>query len=59
MEFEDIDVNNGDFERIGQAFEAQTGCLRRGQVACASAMLMPQRGLVDFAANRMTAHGRG
>lgn len=45
----EIDHDDGDFDALGAAFEAETGQVRRGRVACAEARLMPQRALVDFA----------
>jgi aminoglycoside 3-N-acetyltransferase len=52
----DIDLDESDFEQIGASFERATNHMRRGQVACAQALLMPQRALVDFAVSWMESH---
>jgi aminoglycoside 3-N-acetyltransferase len=52
----DIDRDASDFEAIGEGFEQATGQVRRGRVASAEALLMPQRALVDFAARWMEQH---
>lgn len=49
VEFEDLAWDDSDFEMIGENFTRQTGQVRHGQVACATALLMPQRPLVDHA----------
>lgn len=48
-EVRDIDVNDEDFPQIGEAFDRRSGLVRRGKIAQATALLMPQRELVDFA----------
>jgi len=48
VEFEDVDIDSGDFERLGADFEAG-GLARLGAVAQGKARLMPQRVLVDYA----------
>ncbi|MFC4777393.1 aminoglycoside N(3)-acetyltransferase [Paenibacillus sp. GCM10023252] len=48
VSYDDIALDSEDFESIGAAFEQQTGLVRRGLIAGAEAMLMPQRALVDF-----------
>lgn len=48
-EYQDIVFDTADFTEIGQAYAAQGGDLRQGQVARAPAQLIPQRVLVDFA----------
>jgi aminoglycoside 3-N-acetyltransferase len=53
VEFDDIDWDDSDFELIGQDFTHQTGLVRQGRVAGATAQLMPQRPLVDFAVQWM------
>lgn len=45
--FEDIVWDDSDFKLIGESFDQQTGLIKHGQVAQASAQLMPQRPLVD------------
>lgn len=47
--FDDIDWDDGDFIELGAAFAHDTGLQREGLVANASALLMPQRALVDYA----------
>lgn len=53
IEFRDIELSTGDFTVIGDSFEAETGLVRRGRVAKAEALLMPQPALVDFAVRWM------
>ena len=53
---QDIDEDTSDFETIGAQFAQDTGLVRQGQVAKATALLMPQRALVDYAAAWMTRH---
>lgn len=48
VEFQDIDLEDSDFV-IGESFIKETGLVHRGHVACATALLMPQRPLVDYA----------
>lgn len=48
-EFEDLDYDERQFPAVKAAFEA-TGAVRVGQVGSATARLMSQRALVDFAA---------
>ena len=48
-EFDDIDLNESDFEEIGAEFARATGLVRRGKVGGADAILFPQRELLDFA----------
>ena len=56
--YQDVELNIDDFEKIGQQFAQQTGLVRTGQVAGATALLVPQRPLVDFAARWMEHHRR-
>lgn len=53
---EDIDIDESDFQRIGDDFEREEGMVRRGRVACAEAMLVSQRALVDYAVVWMEKH---
>lgn len=53
VEFDDLEWNDVDFEVIGENFTRQTGLVRVGRVACATALLMPQRPLVDHAVKWM------
>lgn len=47
--FDDIDWDDTDFVSIGAAFATDTGLERRGPVAAAEAILLPQAPLVDYA----------
>jgi aminoglycoside 3-N-acetyltransferase len=49
VEWDELWAADDDFDEAGEAFEAATGLVRRGTVGQASAMLLPQRELVDFA----------
>lgn len=51
--FQDIDFNSDDFEQLGEAFERDTGEVRRGMVGHAAALLMPVKELVDYAVGWM------
>ena len=51
----DVVPDTDDFERLGTDFEA-TGAAMSGKVGCATARLMSQRALVDFATGWMAAH---
>ncbi|BCJ61071.1 aminoglycoside N(3)-acetyltransferase [Micromonospora endophytica] len=48
MRWQDVDTDESDFDRLGDAFES-TGSARIGQVGGAECRLMRQRLLVDFA----------
>lgn len=48
--FTDLDHDDSDFARVGAAFARATGLVRTGKVGRATARLMPQKALVDFAA---------
>lgn len=50
----DLDINDGDFPQIGEAFERETGLVKIGKVERATSRLMRQRDLVDFAVDWMT-----
>jgi len=54
----DLDYDDEDFPRIGEAFERETGLARVGQVGRGLARLLPMRPLVDFAVGWMEAHRR-
>ncbi|WP_406057640.1 aminoglycoside N(3)-acetyltransferase [Kribbella sp. NBC_00889] len=54
-EWEDVDEDEGDFGQIGEAFEAAGG-ERVGMVGAATARLMSQRAVVDFATDWMSQH---
>jgi aminoglycoside 3-N-acetyltransferase len=49
VEFQDIELDETDFEEIGECFARETGLVCQGRVACATALLMSQRPLVDYA----------
>ena len=51
--FEALDLRDEDFDEIGRAFEEEARPACVGKVAGATARLMPQRELVDFAARWM------
>lgn len=51
--FEDLDPDDGDFERVGDAFAA-TGLEHSGTVGRATARLFRQRDLIDFATRWMS-----
>ena len=53
LSFEDIHLDESDFSRLGQEFEAVTGSVVVGRVGLATARLMPQRALVDIAVSWM------
>ena len=53
VEFQDIDLDTTEFEEIGEHFARETGLLLQGGVACTTALLMPQRPLVDHAVQWM------
>lgn len=49
VEFDDIEYDDSDFDKIGTAYLEHTGQARCGRVASGAAMLMPMRSLVDYA----------
>ena len=55
VEFDDLELDSDDFPRIGESFERELG-VRRGCVAQAEAILVPQRPLVDYAVRWMLEH---
>lgn len=57
QEWEDVEEDEGDFGRIGAAFE-ETGRVRVGAVGASTARLMSQRAVVDFASDWMSQHRR-
>ncbi|MDF2718702.1 MAG: aminoglycoside N3-acetyltransferase [Paenibacillus sp.] len=46
--FRELDYDSSDFEAIGRDFAKDTGLVRSGRIANATAMLMPQKPLVDY-----------
>jgi aminoglycoside 3-N-acetyltransferase len=53
LTWDDIDLDSSDFPAVGAAFD-RTESVRRGRVGNAEARLLPQRALVDFAAEWLT-----
>jgi aminoglycoside 3-N-acetyltransferase len=49
LEVDDLDFDDSDFARLGEDFERDTGSVLVGKVGGASARLMRQRALVDYA----------
>ena len=57
VEYDDCDSDTDDFVRIGKAFEkAHSGAVQVGKVGAATARLMSQRTLVDFAVGWIDRH---
>jgi len=52
----DLEFDSDDFPAIGAGFELDTGLARVGKAGLATARLMPQRPLVDYATNWMERH---
>ena len=48
--YDDIVIDSDDFVAMGECFAEDTGLVRAGIVGAADALLMPQRDLVDYAA---------
>lgn len=53
VEVRGLDLNDDDFETIVAAFAQETDHVRHGRIAQATAFLIPQRTLVDFAVDWM------
>lgn len=53
--YDDVDLDSGDFEALGGAFDA-TGRTRRGHLGAADARVLRQRDAVDFAVAWLTRH---
>jgi aminoglycoside N3'-acetyltransferase len=49
VRFRELVVDRGDFGEIGRDFAGLPGAERRGPVGAGESVLIPQRGLVDFA----------
>ncbi len=58
IEYRDVDWDDSDFGAIGASFVENTGLVRIGHVASGSALLMPQRQLVDYAVHWMEKNRR-
>jgi aminoglycoside 3-N-acetyltransferase len=54
--FQDWNWFSDDFEAVGADFARETGLVLTGRVGVATAMLMPQAALVDYAVDWMEAH---
>jgi aminoglycoside 3-N-acetyltransferase len=54
--FSDIELDSGDFHLIGTGFARDTGLVRQEQVAAGTALLMPQRLLVEYAVTWIEQH---
>jgi aminoglycoside 3-N-acetyltransferase len=57
IEFQDIDLDDSDFEEIGKDFEKNFS-VQRGKIGDASSMLLRQREIVDFALEWMNGTER-
>ena len=55
VEVRGLDLCDDDFASIGAAFARETDHVRRGKIAQANALLMPQRAMLDFAVDWMKA----
>jgi aminoglycoside 3-N-acetyltransferase len=55
IDYDDVDLDAGDFEALGAAFDA-TGRTRSGRVGAATAHVLRQRDAVDFAVGWLTRH---
>ncbi|OXM13885.1 AAC(3) family N-acetyltransferase [Paenibacillus herberti] len=55
VEFEEFEYDDSDFNEIGEAFEQMYPDVRSGRIGDCLAKLLPQRELVDFSIERMTA----
>jgi len=56
MPFDDIDWDDSDFDELGADFARETGLQQEGRIAKATALLMPQRALVDYAITWFEKH---
>ena len=54
----DIELDESDFDEIGECWARATNCVQSGPVAGAKALFMPQRALVDFAVTWMNENRR-
>ena len=53
VEFLDYDEHSEEFNKIGKAYRKSRGLEYRGKIGMAKSILIPQRGLVDFAVTWM------
>lgn len=56
--FDDIDWDDSGFVELGADFARETGLQRKGRIAHADSLLMPQRALVDYAVAWLERHRR-
>jgi aminoglycoside 3-N-acetyltransferase len=56
VSFEDLQVSDDDFARLGEEFARDTGLERRGYVGWGEARFMPVRAIVDYAQAWLGAH---
>ena len=56
VSYEDIDWDETDFATLGTDFARETGLQREGKVGRASALLVPQRALIDYALTWLEQH---
>ena len=56
VEYEEPDVDESDFERLGTAFQTEISSVKAAKVGTGSALLMPQRELVDFGVAWLRRH---
>lgn len=56
--FRDVELDSSAFARIGEQFAGAAGLVKAGKVGGGTALLMPQRQLVDFAVRWMEQHRR-
>ncbi len=56
MPFDDIDWDDSDFDALGADFARETGLQHEGKIAKATALLVPQRALVDYAITWFEKH---
>ncbi len=59
VRYEDVDGDSDDFEALGEAFAAERGAERVGQVGLATARLFRQRAVVDFGVRWLETHRNG
>lgn len=51
--YDEVDYDSSDFHLLGECFERETGKVRRGKIGEAESLLIPQRDIVDYAADWM------
>lgn len=57
-EFQDIELNESDFELIGEQFASETGLTHQGHIAAANATLIRQQPLIDYTVRWMERNRR-